>query len=330
MQLLFGFQLLYLFFAMARGFNLITGAGGGVSLLIGGFGGFLVIYLIYRKFPKSVIGLAGLAWAVCGFMLGNFVFGTIGASLIIGFISAVIGGAMNAAFFEEIDKGHAKGEAFAEAILPEIISKKDREGLVVLWHAVRCLDRMKVIDGATFKRLNGTIADILKRPNPPEGSEPMRINDVADGFEAVRMLKDNDMIGVAEAEGIRARIEARENEPRQAPRTEETREPRGRAPMALNADGSLPETERQILVSYLPQLVENRALSSASYARVMAVLEPGIDESELATVAFPYEDSADTDDLETVERLYKAGLIDVAEYRRGLQVILPYLHSANN
>ena len=77
---------------MGRAFHLITGAGTGVSLLIGGLGGFFLIYLIYRKFPKSVIGLAALAWAVGGFMLGNFVFGTIGASLIISLIGAFAGG----------------------------------------------------------------------------------------------------------------------------------------------------------------------------------------------------------------------------------------------
>lgn len=140
---------------MGRAFHLITGAGTGVSLLIGGFGGFFVIYLIYRKFPKSVIGLA---WGAGGFMLGNFVFGATGASLIIGLIGAVVGGAINAAFFGEIDKSHSKSEKLAEAILPEIISKKDREGLIVLWHAVRRLDRMKVVDEGTFKRLNGDIA----------------------------------------------------------------------------------------------------------------------------------------------------------------------------
>ncbi|TXI01377.1 MAG: hypothetical protein E6Q73_07255 [Pseudorhodobacter sp.] len=328
MQTIIGGQMLFLFFASAMGFHQITGAGTGVSLLVGGFGGVMAIYGLYRSFPRSVLGLAAGAWAVGGFVLGNALFGTALGTLIPGLIGAAIGFAANKGWFAEMDASFAKGEAWAGAVLPPIVSQQDREGLVVLWHAVRRLDRMKVMDEATANRLNGEIAGLLRMPNPPEGSAPMLVNDVADGFKAARMLQANGLIGAAEADGIRARIEARQSQARPSAGTTAARAPvPPRAPMGVNPDGSLTETEREKLAAYLPKLAENRALSAASYARVMAVLDPASAERNLAAIDYPFEDSADTDDLETVERLHKAGLIDATEYRRGLQVILPYLHT---
>jgi len=328
MQLLVGAQILFLFFALASGFHQITGAGTAVSMLIGGFGGVAALYAIYRRFPKSVLGLATGAWAIGGLMLGNAVFGTAGATLILVLLGAAFGFAVNIAWLSGLDAQLGNSDALVAPFQSPALNASDREGLVVLWHAVRRLDRMKVIDAATFKRLNGFIAGLLQMPNPPEGSAPRPTIDVADGFQAVRQLQDNSMISEAEAEAIRARIEAREND-RSAPRAPEA--PRlvpDRAPMGLNPDGSLTESEREILAAYLPKLVENRALSLASFLRLKAVLEPGFVGSDLTDAAFPFEDSADADDLETVERLHKAGLIDATEYRRGLQVILPYLHKS--
>ncbi len=100
------------------------------------------------------------------------------------------------------------------------------------------------------------------------------------------------------------------------------------APMGLTPDGSLTASEREILAAYLPKLIGNRAMSVATYGRVMAVLDRSLAGLDLSGVEIPFEDEADADDLETAERLYKAGLIDATEYRRCLQVILPYLHTA--
>ena len=324
-QMIIGGQMLFLFFALSMGFHQTTGAGTGVSLLIGGFGGIMAIYFLYRQFPRSVLGLAAAAWAFGGLTLGSYV-GGFGTMLVLAFIGAGIGWIANMGWFAEMDAGFDRGANWTGSVLPPVVSQKDREGLVALWHAVRRLDRMKVMDETTFKRLNGEIAGLLGMPNPPEGSAPMRTNDVADGFEAARMLQENGLIGAAEADGIRARIEARANEARPMPVAAQAASPT-RAPRGVNADGSLTDSEREILAGYLPKLVENRALSAATYARVMGVLDPSSAGMGLAEITYPFEDSADPDDLETVERLYKAGLIDATEYRRGLQVILPYLHT---
>ncbi len=182
MQLIAALQVLAAFWYGAFAFHHLTGASTGTSFLIGGVGAFVLVLVVVIKFPRLVLGTATLCWAVAGVMLGHWLFGGIGQALVVGVILAGIGFTANAGFIAEMLASHRKGEAIAESILPPIASAKDREGVLLLWHAVRRLDRIKVLDDDMFRSLNGRCAEILGMPNPPEGSAPPSTHDVADAF----------------------------------------------------------------------------------------------------------------------------------------------------
>lgn len=324
MQLIAALQVLAAFWYGAFAFHHLTGASTGTSFLIGGVGAFVLVLVVVIKFPRLVLGTATLCWAVAGVMLGHWLFGGIGQALVVGVILAGIGFTANAGFIAEMLASHRKGEAIAESILPPIASAKDREGVLLLWHAVRRLDRIKVLDDDMFRSLNGRCAEILGMPNPPEGSAPPSTHDVADAFEAVSLLKANGLVSEDAAVRIKSRIEAwwaTRTAPAPVP-------PVAVVPLArpVERPEQLTDTQREVLAGLVFRLVENRALSFETFVRVMVQLNPDYDASRLSAQSFPFADDADRGDLEVIERLKTLGLITAEEYRRGLQVILPYIH----
>lgn len=324
MQFIAGVQVLVAFWYGATAFHHLTGASTGTSFLIGGISALVLVLVVVMKFPRLVLGTATLCWAIGGVMLGHWLFGGIGQALVVGIIFAAIGFGANAGFIAEMMASHNKGVAIAEAVLPPITSTKDREGILRLWHAVRLLDRIKVLDDETFRSLNGRCAEILGMPNPPEGSAPVRTNDVADAFESVSLLKGNGLISEDTAARIKGRIEAWWAERTVAAPVQTV--PVSPASRTADRVDLLTATDKEVLAGNLFRLAENRALSFETFARVMVQLDPAYDASRVTAQSFPFEDDADRGDLEVIERLRKLDLITVAEYRRGLQVILPYIH----
>lgn len=324
LQFIAGVQILAAFWYGAMTFHHLTGAGTGTSFLIGGGGALALVMVVVMKFPRLLLGTATLGWAIGGVMLGHWLFGGIGQALVVGLILAGVGFMANAVFIAEMRTSHDKGVAIAEAVLPPTISAQDRKGVVILWHAARRLDRIGVLDDQTFRTLDGRCAEILGMPNPPDGSDPARINDVADAFEAVSVLKSNGLISDHVANRTKDRIEdwwASRTAPSSTKALSSTT-----AAMTVAGKDGLTDTDKEILAGQLYRLIENRTLSFETFARVMVELDPSYDLSRISAQMFPFEDDADAGDLQVVERLRKLDLITVAEYRRGLQVILPYLH----
>lgn len=324
MQFIAGVQILAAFWYGAMTFHQLTGAGTGTSFLIGGGGALVLVLLVVMKFPRLLLGIATLGWAVGGVMLGHWLFGGIGQGLVVGLILAGVGFMANAIFIAEMRNSHDKGVAIAEAVLPPIVSAQDRKGVVILWHAARRLDRIGVLDDQTFRTINGRCAEILGMPNPPEGTEPARINDIADAFDSVSLLKSNGLLSDHVADRTHDRIE--DWWERRAASAATKAGPATPASGMVTGKDGLTATDREVLAGQLFRLIENRTLSFETFARVMVELDPSYDLSRVSAQMFPFEDDADAGDLEVVERLRKLDLITAAEYRRGLQVILPYIH----
>ena len=322
-----GFQYVIFFIYGAVAFHKLTGAGTGTSFLVGGIGGAGLVGILFMSFPKAMLTVATVAWTIGGLFLGNSLFGSVPMGLLLALILGGTGWVVNLYMLSELRVGEKQGADFMNSVLPPITSAKDKEGLVLLWHSLRRLDRIKVIDDETFRSLNGKFASMLGMPNPPEGSAPPRTNDVADAFEAVSLLKTNGFVPEDQAQRIKERIEVWFNAKMAPPPAISQPEPKARRAMEMLPDGSLSDTEREILAAYLPKLTENRALSVETFKRVMADLDKNFDGSHISDAMFPFDDTADEDDLETIARLHKAGLLTTPEYRRGLQVLGPMVSS---
>jgi len=343
MKFIGGLQIIILFIGGAIGFKDLTGAGPLASFVFGGMGLVMIVALLFIWLPRIMIAVGAVLWTIAGYSLAHWAFGDVLSALAGAIVVGGMGAGANYLFMQETLQDYMKGQQFGERMLPSrpksSASATSTQVDIILkaYKSIHTLDSIGVLEENIFARLDQKCNEVIDSSGVdimhPDAQVPQHVDEV-EAFDSLSHLKGVELVSKSEAEEIRAKIalwSKRAVAPAVTSGSAPIATPTAVAPSPafVQMKEPLSEDDMQFLAGSLYRLVYNRAMSLDTFRRLMKRLDPSVDHSGAKEDNFPFEDEGDNGDLEIAQQLYGLKLIDLAEYRRTLQVILPYIHEKN-
>ena len=303
----------------------LTGMGGFASFIFGGLGACGIFGIIFVFIPRIMLVLTSGFWAISGYGLGDSMFGDIASSIAGAVVLGGLGFVVNYGLMQDSLTSYHEGQRLAGGPVQSTrsdvpsMTNEQADQMEAIWRGLYVLKGIGAVKLSTFSPLDKKFSQLFGM----SGSEALgNVNNANPSTDEVMtslmQLSDSDFLSKDELNVIEGRVEEWFEKPVSIAARPAT-------PPVETADGALDKNEEALLAANLFRLAENRAIGLHTFSRLQQRLDPTYDISRVRPEVFPYLDEADQGDLETVESLFKASLIDRAEYQRAMQVILPHL-----